>query len=282
MTIAVVGDVHGHLALMYAILGRWQREHARRIDLILQVGDLGAFLPTSVLDSATRKHALRDPEELGFAEFAGDSPPPTPLDPRPPLVFIPGNHEDFDLLDRCERAAPPGDAICPVSSDRRILVLRSGRVHTHTVGEESVRVAGVSGISGAASKRHKRVHLNENEIVALASKGTRAVDLLITHEAPDGLVDRMRHGSGSPLVRLLIESLQPACSFFGHHGRSGEWSIGGTRVFALADCSYDDSDDWQVARDAIAIVTVVADGIDVQYLRDDWLRRATPTSWRRW
>src|SRR5438552_3424564 len=140
MNIAVVGDVHGHLALMYSVLGRWQREHRRRIDLILQVGDLGTFLPTSTLDSATRKHAARDPEELGFAEFAGADSPATPLDPRPLLVFIPGNHEDFELLDRAERAAPEGEATYAISHDRKICALKSGRVYEFTAGSKSVRV----------------------------------------------------------------------------------------------------------------------------------------------
>src|SRR3972149_4740339 len=98
MRIAVVGDVHGHLALLYAVLGRWQGETGRSIDLVLQVGDLGAF-PGARGDRATNRPAARDHEERGFAEFAGNNPPPTLLDPRPPLVFIPGNHEDFGYLE---------------------------------------------------------------------------------------------------------------------------------------------------------------------------------------
>ncbi|MGQ0702351.1 MAG: metallophosphoesterase, partial [Gemmatimonadales bacterium] len=113
MRIAVVGDVHGHLALLYAILGRWRRETGKPIHLILQVGDLGAFDPGSRLDRATQRHAQSDPEELGFGEFAGPNPPATLLDPRPPLVFIPGNHEDFELLDRCEAAAGGNATVSP-------------------------------------------------------------------------------------------------------------------------------------------------------------------------
>jgi len=55
MNIAVVGDVHGHLALMYAILGKWQIESGRKIDLILQCGDMGAFLFTSQLGRAANR-----------------------------------------------------------------------------------------------------------------------------------------------------------------------------------------------------------------------------------
>src|SRR3990172_2001935 len=65
MRIAVVGDVHGHLALLYAVLGRWQGETGRSIDLVLQVGDLGAF-PDARVDRATNRHAARDHEERGF------------------------------------------------------------------------------------------------------------------------------------------------------------------------------------------------------------------------
>src|SRR5262249_21228997 len=130
MNIAVVGDVHGHLALMYAILGNWQIETNRKIDLILQCGDMGAFVPTSRLDRATIRRKDDDPEELGFGEFAGASPPATLLDPRPPLVFIPGNHEDFHFLEERDRATPPSEAVYPVSDDRKIMALRSGRIWT--------------------------------------------------------------------------------------------------------------------------------------------------------
>jgi hypothetical protein len=286
VTIAVVGDVHGHLALMYTILARWQREHGRRVDVILQVGDLGVFVAGSTLDSATRKHAARDPEELGFAPFAGPSPPPTPLDPRPPLVFIPGNHEDFDYLDRCEHEAGAQGALCPISADRRILMLRSGHVAEQAAGTVSIRVGGVSGASAASRKRHvhPRRYLNEDDVLALASRGRAAVDILLTHEGPAGLAYGMRHGEGSPLLRLLVEELQPRLAFFGHHGTSGQWTIGRTQVFALADCGYHRSGDWLVARDAVAIVDW-ADGEGprhVEYVRDDWLRQATPTSWKHW
>ena len=284
MTIAVVGDVHGHLALLFAILGRWQREHGETIDVILQVGDLGAFLPTSFIDSATRRHAERDPEELGFGEFAGASPPRTALDPRPPLIFIPGNHEDFEYLDERERQAGATGAVYPVSQDGRILALRSGRVLDQRLGEESIRIAGISGVSGRERKRarHPRVHLDENEVLALAARGPGAAQILLTHEAPTGLAEFRRHGVGSEALRLLVEELRPALAFFGHHGESGEWMIGATRVVALADCGYPRMGDGRVARDAIAIVRWEHGCRSVDYVRDDWLREATRTSWRRW
>jgi hypothetical protein len=52
-------------------------------------------------------------------------------------------------------------------------------------------------------------------------------------------------------------------------------------VFALDDCGYRRSGDWLVARDAIAIVYWDSEP-RVEYVRDEWLRRATKTSWRHW
>ena len=127
MYLAVAGDVHGHLALLYAILGRWQRESGRSFDLILQVGDLGAFASGSELDRATQRHARTDPEEMGFRDFARPEPPRTLLDPRPPLVFIPGNHEDFDFLARHEARAG-ASPVYPITPDGKIQALRSGRL----------------------------------------------------------------------------------------------------------------------------------------------------------
>lgn len=43
MTIAFVGDVHGCVLHLLVVLARWQLHHARRLDAVIQVGDLEAF-----------------------------------------------------------------------------------------------------------------------------------------------------------------------------------------------------------------------------------------------
>jgi hypothetical protein len=67
--LAVLGDVYGHLTLAFRLLRRWERETGRRLDLALQVGDLGAFPPPFRLDKATKPFAEKDPDELGFADY---------------------------------------------------------------------------------------------------------------------------------------------------------------------------------------------------------------------
>ncbi len=255
MRIAVAGDVHGHLALLYRQLGRWRERTGHAIDLILQVGDLGAFGPDSALDRATQRHAADDPEELGFAQFAGEHPPATPLDPRPPLVFIPGNHEDFDLLERAEHAAPAGDPLYSVSRDGLIHGLRSGHVAELSAAGRTVRVGGVSGVANRPQRpgRHPRLHLCEEDALALAEPGR--IDILISHDRPSSVGGRFRHDlGGSEALQVLVETAEPALAFFGHYDRWGEWRIGETRVFGLAGVGYDRRGSRQVRRNGIVVV----------------------------
>lgn len=285
MRIAIVGDVHGHLALMYAVLGRWQRESGRSIDLVLQLGDMGAFLPTSRLDSATKRHAERDPEELGFSEFAGDSPPPTLLDPRPPLVFIPGNHEDFEFLEECERRAPADDAVYPVSQDGRISALRSGRIWSYSSGDERLRIAGVSGVARRREKtsRHPRYHLSEEDALALASAGPGAFDILISHDGPEGAIESYRGTpSASPELRLVIEEARPAFAFFAHYGKTGEWTIGRTRVYALGGCGYVPRESWPLQQGGFVLLERTPAGVFVERLSPEWLGKSNRHNWRHW
>lgn len=284
MNIAVVGDVHGHLALMYAVLGRWQHENGCRIDLILQLGDLGVFVPASKLDQATKRYEKRDPEELGFADFAGPNPPETLLDPRPLLVFIPGNHEDFLYLQEASHAIAPGDSVYTVSEDGKICALRSGRVLSYEADGEQVRVAGVSGVGTRRHKKalHPATHLAEADALSLAETGPSAFDVLISHDAPSGLAGGPR---GSVALRIAIEEVQPSFAFFAHYDWSHQDRIGTTEVHGLGSCSYNvkaPADDWPVLTDGLAIVRWTRGKPQVERLVPEWLKTATRRSWRHW
>lgn len=285
MNIAVVGDVHGHLALMYGLLGRWQKETGRAIDLILQCGDMGAFKDHSLIDQATAAWAEDDPDELGFAQFAGSNPPVTLIDPRPPLVFIPGNHEDFLFLDERERESSVYEAVYSVSEDGRIKALKSGRVWTFESGEENVRVAGISGV---ANRRHKkgrpmRYHLSDEDALELAAEGPESFDILISHDCPDGLsVEDYRGMSGSPSLRFVIEETQPRYAFFAHYDRVEEWQIRATAVFGLGKCSYERSGRWPLTEGGVAIINWNQTQPSVERLESEWLTNSTRFDWRHW
>jgi Icc-related predicted phosphoesterase len=285
MNIAVVGDVHGHLALMYAVLGRWQSETGQSIDLILQCGDMGAFLSTSPLDNATRRWSENDPEELGFAEFAGAAAPKTLLDSRPPLVFIPGNHEDFEFLEQCERASLVDEAVYRVSEDGRISALKTGRIWTFEAAGERLRIAGLSGVANRTHKkgRHPRYHLADEEALRLSGEGAGAIDLMISHDAPDGLIAEDYRGmAGSAAIRLAIEETHPRLAFFAHYDQLGEWEIGPTHVFGLGKCSYVPAGRWPVAPGGIILVRWGEGSANVERLSAEWLDKATRFNWRHW
>jgi len=284
MRIAIAGDVHGHLGLLFAILGRWQRETGHTIDLILQVGDLGAFGAASPLDRATTRRAEVDPEELGFREFEAN-PPATLLDPRPPLVFIPGNHEDFDLLARRDAAAPGDAAAYPVTDDGRILALRSGRVWTFEHPTGTVRVGGVSGVAGRPAKpgRHPRIHFDEEGAATLAMAGAGAADIVISHERPSSAVGRFRHDlGGSETLQTLLELVQPRLACFGHYDTPGEWWIGATPVYGLAGVGYKGGGTGTVRRRSLLMVELGESGTTTAWLEPEWLPSIRPGDWRRW
>lgn len=285
MRIAIVGDVHGHLALLYAILGRWRREAGNAVDLILQVGDLGAFGAASPVDQATRRHAAIDPEELGFAEFEGANPPRTLLDPRPPLVFIPGNHEDFELLARCEIGVSWTDAVYPVTRDGTILALKSGRIWSFDHPDGALRLGGVSGVAGRPARpgRHPRMYLDDEEALHLGGFGPGAVDIVITHDRPASVRGGFRHDlGGSEALQLMLESLQPRIACFGHYDQPGEWAVGPTRVFGLAGAGYKGRGTGTVNRHCILMVEWYHGQMSVEWLEPAWLRSARPGDWRRW
>ncbi|MGQ0701900.1 MAG: metallophosphoesterase family protein, partial [Gemmatimonadales bacterium] len=214
------------------------------------------------------------------------NPPATLLDPRPPLVFIPGNHEDFELLDRCEAAAGGNATVSPVSQDGRILALKSGRIWRFDHEGETLRVAGVSGVEGRSRKKlvHPRVHLVEAHALELAEPGAGAADLLISHERPSAAGGGFRHDlGGSAALTLLLEAMQPQLAFFGHYDRAGEWQVGRTRVFGLTGCGYEQRGAGPVKRRGIVMVEWGGPGATrVEWLEPAWLAGVRLGEWKRW
>lgn len=232
LEIAVLGDVHGHLTLVYRLLGRWQRETGRALDLILQVGDLGAFPPPFRLDRATKRFAESDPDELGFAAYHEGGPeadaffgPDAPADQRisADLVFIRGNHEDFEFLDE---AGAGSDAPVPVDAYQKILYLPNGARFTFGRGPHRITIGGLGGISdgGRPGRDPVSEHYTASEVRRLRSRGER-VDVLLSHEPPHGAAaaihPRYADGGSRDVLELLRE-LRPRYHFAGHYHEPGQ------------------------------------------------------------
>jgi hypothetical protein len=125
MLIGFLGDLHGRVFLALAVLVTWQRRAGRRFDLIVQVGDLGAF-PRPVASDAN-PHVATDPAENDFSRLlAADGALADRLrrvraELGRAVHFLRGNHEDFDYLrslavDPATGTAGADPSICTVTS----------------------------------------------------------------------------------------------------------------------------------------------------------------------
>jgi hypothetical protein len=68
LKIGFVGDIHGRVFHTLAVLTEWQKIQNEKLDLIIQVGDLGAF-PDPDEEMRYSKFILEDPTELDFSLY---------------------------------------------------------------------------------------------------------------------------------------------------------------------------------------------------------------------
>lgn len=241
--ILLFSDTHGRIPLMLRLAMEVQRLGGEAIEGILVAGDLGVWPRDERLDQATRRFARQDPSELGFRAFdplpgAGvDASDPRNLDRDAavqrrrerriidaaraeldcPVVFVGGNHEDYDYLAACADASPATDLI-PVEASGRIHWLPAGR----PVDLAGVRLAGLSGIDAEECGRsphryHPAIAIDDDRaLAALEELDGESVDVFLTH---DGLPDAVRPGQGSSKLAAVLELLSPGIHVFGHfHG----------------------------------------------------------------
>jgi hypothetical protein len=230
LRVAVFGDVHGHLTLAYRLVKRWERENAAAIDLILQVGDLGAFPPPYRLDKATKRFAERDPDELGFATYfeggdeaeevlGPDAPAERAVDA--PLVFVRGNHEDFVFL---ADVAAGGEPPQPTDPYQKILYLPNGARFTFRRGALALAVGALGGISldGGPGRDPASEFYTAGEARRLRAGGP--LDVLLTHEPPFGAAATLHPryaGEGSRDAASLVRECAPRFHFCGHYHEPG-------------------------------------------------------------
>jgi len=196
------------------------------IDLILQTGDLGAYPAEQWLDGATLRHARRDPEELGFMHSFRRYDPSTLATLQrlqANLLFVRGNHEAHDWLDQLEQQARK--PIFPVDVYQRVYCLKSGEPYTFRHNNEQITILGIGRIGAHGDGRigHKPAHLQPYELERLSrlsdapngggSTGEQ-IDVLVTHDAPYGLIFP---DSGLSAVQSVLQDLRPLYHFFGHY-----------------------------------------------------------------
>lgn len=225
LLLAVFGDLHGQLAAAYDAVAHWEHHHDEQIDAVLQTGDLGAIHDARGIDGATFRHFLQDPTELGGLLYLHGI-----LEATHPTYFVRGNHEDFDHLleHKSEAVDPAGKLVHLWATDP--IELEGGDGTT-------CRIAGLGGIDGSiASKKRQREragrqYFHQEELDALTQARSGDVDILLTHDGPQGRCLKRDPDAGSETIREVIEHLQPRFAFFGHYGDPpGPFTLGDTSV----------------------------------------------------
>jgi hypothetical protein len=280
-TYLVFGDLHGRILPAFRLALAWQREHGVRLAGILQVGDLGFFPDSTRLDKATRRHAERDPLELGARDVAQRSREADAVfaDPDIPeaMWFIAGNHEDHALLESLQHGAGATPDDFPVDYYARVRCIRDGRIVTLADG---LRVGGLWGIDDQAPHARRttppRGKIKPRSALELSYE---CFDVLLTHESPR---DAMIAGAGSEDINLIVSCTRPSFAFFGHYhgrGRLDECDFAPTRVFHLG--GFEMRGPGGTTEPGSVGVLRWRDGRgSFDYLSPDWLRTFTRHNWR--
>lgn len=215
MRIAFVGDLHGRVFHCLAAVLACIRERGP-LDVVVQVGDLGAFPDPTKLDEATKRFARDDPTELDFARLTDASSEPADALGKAraalpsPILFIRGNHEDVAYLDRClggsdgrTAAVDPFD-LFHVVADGTVLQIGGARVGF---------CGGADYIPGEDVSLHG---IRDEACQQLRSSAP--VEVLVTHDGPYGCgVGRHGNTQGSKKVTSLLEALRPRHHLYGHY-----------------------------------------------------------------
>ncbi|WP_049928356.1 metallophosphoesterase family protein [Halopiger goleimassiliensis] len=141
--------------------------------------------------------------------------------------FVAGNNEDFDVIEALRAGESP-----PEVDDAHLLA-------STAVDLEGVRVAGLSGnyaptkydLSREELADDRRRHFVRDDVDRLAA--LEGVDVLLTHEAPTGLLS-YGYDPGCERVDRLLAVLEPDLCLVGHHERHASSEIEGCRVVSLA------------------------------------------------
>jgi hypothetical protein len=280
VTYLVFGDLHGRILPAFGLALAWQRAHDEPLAGLLQVGDLGYFPDHTRLDKATRRHAERDPMELGASLIAERSAEADAVfaaaDLPEALWFIPGNHEDYEALQALQHGSGSTATDFPVDYYGRIRCLRDGTVAELPGG---LRVGGLWGIDDKAPNHRltapRADRIKPHSALKLACA---AFDVLLTHDSPR---DAMFQGSGSDDITTVIRLARPAFAFFGHYhcpGRLDECDFGATQVFHLDGFELRGRG-GSAEEDSVGVLRWTAEGGTFEYLDPQWLSRFTRHNW---
>jgi len=216
MRVAVFSDIHGKILLPFKLADLYQKETGRKLDAILQCGDLGAYPALEKLDKATIKHAQYDRDELGFHDEFTKADPGIQafldglgLD----MICVRGNHEDHDFLDELEKDSAASRF--PIDVYKRVWICKTGFVQELKAGNETLRFAGIGRIGDRKGRSEKRfIQDYEREALKHLYKTKDALDVLITHDKSGVLAGDY----GMAEIREVLDQVIFQWHFYGHTG----------------------------------------------------------------
>ncbi|HEY3870644.1 MAG TPA: metallophosphoesterase [Actinocrinis sp.] len=275
MKIAFIGDVHGRVLHALAAAAALQHHRGIRLDAVVQVGDLGAYPTPDRMDGPSRRFAAQNPAEADFFRLLDPAPQLSSairlaLEQVPPILFVSGNHEDFDWL-AALHAEAEGAAVVAVDP---------AGAYRHVACGHQLLVAGQRTAFLGRIESAGHMDFDAAAYAGLLAAEPGSVDILVTHDGPYGMCQDWRgHTAGSPKLAALIEHLQPRLHVSGHyHHENGPRTYGRTQSYALAVLVLpkanprrpDQADPrQQVAPGSIALLDTST--YDVEYIHDGWL-----------
>ncbi len=226
-----VGDLHGRVLHALALIVTWQKRNGRRFDLLIQVGDMGAFPDMSNLERTANRHFATDPSQRDFVRLmqadAGLAEALSSLGRfiGTPVHFIRGNHEDFEWLEDLPRDPVSGTA----TVDRFGLLRYVPDGTLMTFG--GLRIAFLGGVG----ERNDAAGIDRGTYEALLAREPGSIDVLVTHQGPYGSSTGFSGDiHGSQMISQLIERIRPSYHVAGHaHVLSGPTRYGQTTYLGL-------------------------------------------------
>ena len=271
MKVGLVGDVHGRVYHMLAAVLELQERLGEPLDLVIQVGDLGAFPDTELLDDTTKRWAEKDPSELHFSHLLNaDGPLAEHLiaarqQLSRPIQFIRGNHEDQDWLAglRPQSAGIAAAVSAAVDPFDLIHYVPDGTV----LDFDGFRIGYLGGVEYGAEPHTK---IEDDAVDLIEEAGS--LDLLVTHDGPYG-VGTGYYGDtqGSKVLTELIERRQPRHHVGGHyHQMNGPHRYGDTTYHCVAALFPGRQNAAPLLDGCLAVLDTEADTFE--FVTEDWLR----------
>lgn len=210
MLIGFIGDVHGQVFHALAAVAQWQEETGRQLDLLLQVGDMGAYPDPARMDAASLRYLAADPSQADFSRLLrleGAQAAQLHLLRRSlasPLYFIRGNHDDAAWLRALPRDSATGTA--PVDPFDLLRYVPDGAV----LRLAGLQIAFLGGIESPEVGASAETAIDQDAYHALLTLGAGTTDVLVTHDAPYGVsVGYYGQVQGAELITHLIDRVQP-------------------------------------------------------------------------